>query len=282
MFVLTIALTTRIHFTSAGARHANSSNAGQKAYALAEAGVNNAVASCKTSYPDTTNTYPGDWCILRPQPIAPESGATIASFPGTATGSTPDVPCGGAPFVGTPDATRPQEKVTWWGRIRRVDGLGLAWVIQATGSVPNPTGPSASNVTRTLTVKVPVVIGQGQVIPPGILDWVYSDGPMTLDQQTNMRSPLFVDGDLTLRNGAQTGRPPRGEQPDDRKRQQPEIRGHHAHGKHRRRRDDHPNQGHCRADQSGERGASPGGLQWEYHMRRTPTRRTSTRLTATS
>ena len=38
MLVLTIALTTTIHFTSASARHANSSNAGQKAYALAEAG----------------------------------------------------------------------------------------------------------------------------------------------------------------------------------------------------------------------------------------------------
>ena len=50
MMVLTIALATVISFTSAGARHANSSNAGQKAYALAEAGLNNAITVLHASY----------------------------------------------------------------------------------------------------------------------------------------------------------------------------------------------------------------------------------------
>ena len=78
--------------------------------------------------------------------------------------------------------------------------MGLAWVIRSTGSVPNPTGPGASAVTRTLTVKIPVVMPPAQNVPPGILDWVYSFGDMTLDQHTKMKSPLFVDGNLTLRN----------------------------------------------------------------------------------
>ena len=39
MLVLAIVLTTTIFFTSASLRHANSSNAGQKAYAIAEAGL---------------------------------------------------------------------------------------------------------------------------------------------------------------------------------------------------------------------------------------------------
>src|SRR4051812_48985087 len=59
MLVLAIALTTTIAFTSASARHANSSNAGQKAYALAEAGFNNALAVLNAHYP-STSTYPGD------------------------------------------------------------------------------------------------------------------------------------------------------------------------------------------------------------------------------
>ena len=60
MLVLTIALATTIHFTSASARHANSSNAGQKAYALAEAGVNNAISVLQASYSSPTATFPGD------------------------------------------------------------------------------------------------------------------------------------------------------------------------------------------------------------------------------
>src|SRR4051794_21015765 len=58
MLVLTIALTTTIYLTSSSGRHASSSNAGQKAYALAEAGVNNAVAVLNSHYPSTTQ-YPG-------------------------------------------------------------------------------------------------------------------------------------------------------------------------------------------------------------------------------
>src|SRR5919204_2470078 len=59
MFVLTIALTMVLFFTSASARDANRSNAGQKAYTLAEAGVNNALAVLNSHYPSTI-PYPGD------------------------------------------------------------------------------------------------------------------------------------------------------------------------------------------------------------------------------
>ena len=54
MLVLTIALSATILFTSASARHADNSNAGQKAYALAEAGVNNAIAVLEASYSSPT------------------------------------------------------------------------------------------------------------------------------------------------------------------------------------------------------------------------------------
>ena len=133
--------------------------------------------------------YPGPPCILNPQ--TPPAG-----FPGT---DLAVAPCAAStPFTTTPDSTRPNETVTWWGRIRRIPGAGVAWVISSTGSVPNPTGPDAAPVIRTLTAKVPVVFEEGHEAPPGILNWVYSAGPMTLDQHVNMYSPLFVDGDLTL------------------------------------------------------------------------------------
>src|SRR4029453_16334885 len=59
LFVLTVTLGTVIYATSASARHAEHSNASQKAYALAEAGLDNALAVLNTKYPSTTE-YPGD------------------------------------------------------------------------------------------------------------------------------------------------------------------------------------------------------------------------------
>ena len=51
MFVLTITVSSVMVYTAASAGHANNSNAGQKAYALAEAGVNNAIAQIAVHYP---------------------------------------------------------------------------------------------------------------------------------------------------------------------------------------------------------------------------------------
>ena len=50
MLVLVIALTTVITFTAAGARDSHRVNAGQKATALAEGGVNNALAVLTANY----------------------------------------------------------------------------------------------------------------------------------------------------------------------------------------------------------------------------------------
>ncbi len=61
MFVLTITVSSVMVYTAASAGHANNSNAGQKAYALAEAGVNNAFAVLNANYhPGMTVAFPGD------------------------------------------------------------------------------------------------------------------------------------------------------------------------------------------------------------------------------
>src|SRR3954470_18045232 len=65
MLVLAIALTTTIYLTSSSGRHANSSNAGQKSFALAEAGVNNAISVLHAAYDvPSPPTFPGDASLL--------------------------------------------------------------------------------------------------------------------------------------------------------------------------------------------------------------------------
>jgi hypothetical protein len=193
LFVLTISLGTVIYVTSASARHADNSNAGQKAFALAEAGVQDALARLNANYPDATNPYPGNWCLLNPQ--TPPAG-----FPGTELTLPACTPA--APFTSTPDASRPNEKAVWWGRLRRVlPHLGVVWVIRSMGSVPNPTGPGAAPVTRTLTVKVPVVIPPAQEAPPGVLNWLYSTTNATALNSVEINSPFYVRANLLIGNG---------------------------------------------------------------------------------
>ena len=127
MLVLTIALTSTIYLTSASQRHANTSNAGEKAYALAETGVNNAVAVLHASYDS---------------PPRPSSRATSTLLPSRTT-----------PYD--------TGSVTWSGSLVQT-ALGsqwpFEWRITSTGTVANPTGPGTSPVTRTVTAIVPVVI----------------------------------------------------------------------------------------------------------------------------
>src|SRR4051794_1612093 len=63
MLVLTISLTAVMFITAAAARDAHRTNAGQKASALAESGINNALAVLNANYPGTVG-YPGDNRLL--------------------------------------------------------------------------------------------------------------------------------------------------------------------------------------------------------------------------
>ena len=60
MLVLAIALTTVITFSAAGARDSHRVNAGQKAYAIAEAGVNSAISQIASHYPNLRRP-PSTW-----------------------------------------------------------------------------------------------------------------------------------------------------------------------------------------------------------------------------
>ena len=75
MLVLTITLTAVIFITAAGARDAHRSNAGQKASALAESGINNALAVLSENYPGIV-VYPGDANLL-PSRTTPYASGTV-------------------------------------------------------------------------------------------------------------------------------------------------------------------------------------------------------------
>ena len=79
MLVLTITLTAVIFMTAAGARDAQRTNAGQRAYSLAESGVNNALAVLEANYPGTVG-YPGDNTLLT---TCPASLPTVCPFTST-------------------------------------------------------------------------------------------------------------------------------------------------------------------------------------------------------
>jgi hypothetical protein len=120
MLVLTIALATTIAFTSAGARHANNSNAGQNASAIAEAGLNNAISQLASYYMAATSTDGG-------------TGGTISSGGSKAfTGGT----------------------VSWSGTFN--SGTNI-WSLTGTGTVKNPTG--GSDIVRTAKANMPVTPG---------------------------------------------------------------------------------------------------------------------------
>jgi hypothetical protein len=191
MLVLTVVLTTVIFLTASGARDAQATNRRQEAYTLAEAGVNNALAILNANYPAV---FPGNLCVLNRQVTVP------AGFPGVAVTDT----CGSpAPLTLTPDSTRPFESVSYWGALRRkVPGLGNAWIIRSTGTAPNPTGPGATPITRTITAKVPVIIPPSSSGGTGILDWVYSGTSTIFPNSVTVSSPLYVNGDITFQNTA--------------------------------------------------------------------------------
>ena len=115
MLVLSITVTSVISYTGAGSRSTNISTAGQKASALAEAGMNNALSVLSTSGTDSV--------AMRPQPAyAGDTNATVTSYVGGSTATW------GAAYTA---ATR-------------------TWTIKSIGSVPNPTGPGPNDITRTL------------------------------------------------------------------------------------------------------------------------------------
>jgi hypothetical protein len=236
MTILVITLTAVIFLTAAGARDAQRTNAGQKAYALAESGINNSLAVLYSNYPGAT-IYPGNANLLLSTTLTsavtlPGATINVASTTGynsgsntIAVGSSGAVTCtgitattftgctGGAAGtyatgarVSRATASR-ANSVAWSGSLVNVPSnpsWKWQWQLTAFGRVKNPTGPNAADVVRRATAVVPVVIPDSTSIPPGTsaTDWIYGLKDVTFGQSVNVAAPVYAGHDLILQNSA--------------------------------------------------------------------------------
>jgi len=168
--VLMTSCVTALSLAEAGSRHAQSSNAGQKSYALAEAGLTNAAAVLNEAYA-TSAAFPGDANLL------PER--------------TTQFPDGGS--------------VTWSGTLAQTTGAAWPWEWRLTSRarLRDPSNPGGT-VTRTLQAVVPVTAtGAGtQVDHTSPINWIYGLQDVTFEQSLSVGSPIFAGRNLTLDNTA--------------------------------------------------------------------------------
>jgi Tfp pilus assembly protein PilX len=173
--VLTMAGTSLIYYSSTNARMAALSEDKSSAYDLAEAGINEMMAILSRPENNALNKY-----ILGEQ-----SNGTVTHTTQTYDGGT----------------------VEWWGTLSQSVTGASTWTLTSVGKVKNPTGATASQVTRTLSAKVPVVPSYTQPLNNPSWNFIYSRATgstcdMTIQQSVLVNSPLYVAGNLCLENTA--------------------------------------------------------------------------------
>jgi Tfp pilus assembly protein PilX len=183
--VLSISVTTSIYYSSTNSRSANVSDKRNRAYGLAEAGVNNAMSILSKPTNNALDKYV--FC------------ADAASLP--------SLPC-----VHTD--TYDNGTVTWSG-VLAVDYVvnSAYWTVTSTGDVANPTSPTAAHLTRTITATVIVKPVDSQYLNNPSWNYIFSRAPtwsgvalsgcdMTLGNSVNVTSNLYVLGNLCMTNSA--------------------------------------------------------------------------------
>ena len=179
--VLSISAAAVVDFSSANSRNAERSKSGQTAFALAEAGINNALAVLLK--PGTNVLNPYVYCAQ--------------------SNSTPSLPCWNTSAYegGT---------VQWTGQLT-VESASAYWALTARSSARNPSNGSRA-VTRQLTARVPVYPAASQPLSNPAWNYIYSRNPgtgqafngcdMTLGNSVAVNSPLYVNGNLCMQNTA--------------------------------------------------------------------------------
>src|SRR5262249_48923906 len=156
LIALMIAVTTALKFTSSGERTASRTNASQRAYSIAESGVNNAVAVLFANYPGTV-PFPGDPNLLPARTTTYTGGSA-----------------------------------QWSGVLQQVSGLAWRWQwsITSVGTVSSPIA-GTSAVTRTAKAIVPVVIPTQQTANgQDTLNWIYAGRDLNFGQSLLVGSPI--------------------------------------------------------------------------------------------
>lgn len=173
--VLTVSGTTLIYYSSTNARSASYSTSNSNAYDLAEAGINEMMSILSKPENNALNKYL----------LGEQSNGTVTHTTHTYDGGS----------------------VEWWGVLTQSYTGSSTWSLTSVGKIKNPTGATASQVTRTLTAKVPVVPTYTQPLNNPAWNFIYSRGTgntcdMTIAQSVLVQSPLYVAGNLCLNNTA--------------------------------------------------------------------------------
>jgi Tfp pilus assembly protein PilX len=170
--VLSFMGTTLIYYSSTNARSAEFSNDSTSAYDLAEAGINEMMAVLSRPENNALNQYL----------LGYQSDGTVVHTVHNYDGGT----------------------VEWWGTLTQSVGAST-WNLTSVGRTKNSTAKTASDVSRTLTAKVPVIPTYTQPLNNPSWNFIYSRGTgaecdMTLSQSVVVNSPLYVAGNLCLQN----------------------------------------------------------------------------------
>jgi hypothetical protein len=185
LVTLSIAGTSALYYASANSRSADTSKGYQSAYALAEAGLNNAMSVLLVPTNNALDRYV----------FCPDSS------------STPPLPC-------LRTDTYDGGSVRWSGTLVQNVAAGTAyWDLTSTGYVRNPTGgKTTSDLKKTIKAKIPVVPTTTQPLNNPSWNYVmarstgtgvaFSGCDMTLQQSVNVTSPLYVMGNLCMQNKA--------------------------------------------------------------------------------
>ena len=167
--VLTIVGTTAIAYTTSGARSASRSTADQKAYALAEAGVNNAMSVLSLPSNNALDPY------LLPKQTVTYEGGTVT-------------------YSGTLDESSGTWTITSTGVMRNPTGAKAP--VRRAISVDVGVDPSYSQPLNNMAWNYIWAKATG------------STCDMTIGQSVNVATPLYVEGNLCLQNSATIGSGP--------------------------------------------------------------------------
>jgi len=191
MLVLTILVTATLAFTSSNSRDASLKRSGQSAYALAEAGLNQAESQLYSHYYSSSGTANNNTTLYDP------TWFTGAGIPNSQQSPTSTAAC-----------TSTSTCMSWaplsWTASGSVNVKGVL-VLQGTGRVPNPTG--GTQLTRTVTDKIYVEQLPQYVPPPSYWTELYSGATgqpcdLQLGQTVNANAPIYVAGNLCLTSAA--------------------------------------------------------------------------------
>lgn len=166
-----------IEYTSGNARTTTHSKAGENAYALAEAGLNNALA---------TLGNPDNNALVSSTLPATEATAVSLQYEG-----------------GT---------AKWWG-VR----AGTQWTVYGLGLVRNPTGPAAPQIRRLVTATVRITSSLTQRLNNQAWNYLFAKNTgqtcdMTMRNYVTIDASLYVNGNLCLDNFAKIAAAPAPEQ----------------------------------------------------------------------